>query len=195
MAGTTYVQCGGHNLQRSEFHISPFSAAKREDVMRRVLMLFPVVVAVVACAKTETPPAAAAKSDTGMAPATAPAVAPTVAPALTEADVAGTWKGTNMPMGSDSVVAKWTQVCAAGSCKGTVEGSKVAIHAAYTMSGDSAVGVSKPFASPAAKGAKVIDTWVVRVKGDTATGTGAMKLASKPDSVVMAYHFAGSRAH
>jgi hypothetical protein len=154
-------------------------------------MLIPAVVVVVACAKTETPPAATAATDTAMAPAMAPAIAP----ALTEADVAGTWKGTNMPIGSDSVVAKWTQVCAAGSCKGTVEGSKVKIQAAYTMSGDSAVGVSQPFASPAAKGAKVIDTWVVRVKGDAATGTGAMKLASKPDSVVMAYHFAGSRAH
>jgi hypothetical protein len=159
--------------------------------MRRVLKLIPVVVAVLACAKTETPAADSTKSDTAMAPAMAPAVAP----ALTEADVAGTWKGTNMPMGSDSVFAKWTQVCGAGSCKGTVEGSKVTIQAAYTMGGDSAVGVSQPFASPAAKGAKVIDTWVVRVKGDTATGTGAMKLASKPDSVVMAYHFAGTRAH
>jgi hypothetical protein len=182
-----YVRCGGHNLQRSEFHTSPFSAAKREGVMRRVLMIVPVVVAVAACAKTETPAA-----DT--AAAMAPAVAPAAAPAMTEADVVGTWKGTNMPMGSDSVVAKWTQVCAAGSCKGTVEGSKVTIQAAYTLSGDSAVGVSQPFASPAAKGAKVIDNWVVRVKGDSATGTGAMKLASKPDSVVMRYHFAGSRA-
>jgi hypothetical protein len=163
--------------------------------MRRVLKFIPVVAVVLACAKTETPAADSAKSDTAMAPAMAPAAAPAVAPALTEADVAGTWKGTNMPMGSDSVVAKWTQVCAAGSCKGTVEGSKVTMHAAYTMSGDSAVGVSQPFASPAAKGAKVIDTWVVRVHGDTATGTGAMKLASKPDSVVMAYHFAGTRAH
>lgn len=152
--------------------------------MRRVLMLVPVVLAVVACAKTETPPAA--NSDTAMASATAPA--------MTEADVAGTWKGTNMPMGSDSVVARWTQVCAAGSCEGTVEGSKETTQSAYTISGDSAVGVSQPFSDPAVKGAKVIDTWVVRVKDGTATGTGAMKLASKPDSVVMRYHFAGTRA-
>jgi hypothetical protein len=150
-------------------------------------MLLSVVVAVVACAKTETPPADTANA--AMAPAPAPAPAPTI----TETDVAGTWKGTSMPMGSDSVVAKWTQVCAAGSCKGTVEGNKVTIQAAYTISGDSAVGVSQPYTDPSVKGGKLIDTWVVRVAGDNATGTGAMKLASKPDSVVMRYHFAGSR--
>lgn len=155
--------------------------------MRRVLKLFPVVLAVVACAKTETPPA-----DT--AAAMAPAVAPAPAPAMTEADVAGTWKGTTMPMGSDSVVAKWTQVCGAGVCDGTSEGSTVKIHAAYTLSGDSSVGVSQPYSDPAVKGGKVIDTWVVRVKDGNATGTGHMNLASKPDSVVMRYHFAGSRA-
>jgi len=154
--------------------------------MRRVVMMITVVAAVAACAKTETPPADTATSGAAMAPA--------MAPAMTEADVAGTWKGTSMPIGSDSVVAKWTQVCAAGSCKGTVEGSKVTIQATYTMSGDSAVGVSQPYSDPAIKGGDVIDTWVVRVTGNNATGTGAMKLASKPDSVVMRYRFAGSRA-
>ena len=150
-------------------------------------MLTLVVVAVVACAKKEAPPANVATSDTGMAPA--------MAPAMTEAEIAGTWKGTSMPMGSDSVVSKWTTVCAAGSCKGTTEGSKVTVQWAYTMSGDSAVGVSQPYSDPAVKGGKVIDTWVARATGDNVTGTGATKLASKPDSVVIRYHFAGSRTH
>ena len=153
--------------------------------MSRVLMLIPVVAGVMACAKTETPPANVAKSDTAMAPA--------MAPAITEADMAGTWKGTSMPMGSDSVVAKWTTVCAAGSCKGKNEGSKVTVQWAYTMSGDSAVGVSEPYSDPSAKGKQVIDTWVARVSGGNVTGTGVTKLASKPDSVVMRYRFAGSR--
>ena len=43
------------------------------------------------------------------------------------------------------------------------------------------------------KGARLIDSWVVHFSGDNATGTGAMKLASKPDSVVMRYSFTGSR--
>ena len=160
--------------------------------MRRLWMVIPVVVVLAACAKKEAPPA-----DTSMAvapPAAAP-MAPAPAAALTEANVAGTWKGTSSPVGSDSVVAKWTQVCAAGSCKGTREGSKVTIIAAYTLAGDSSVGVSQPYSEPSMKGAKLIDTWVAHINGDNATGTGAAKLASKPDSIVSRYHFAGSRTH
>jgi hypothetical protein len=43
------------------------------------------------------------------------------------------------------------------------------------------------------KGGKIIDTWIVHFNGESASGTGAMKLAAKPDSVVMAYKFTGSR--
>ncbi len=153
--------------------------------MHRSLKLIPVFIVVIACAKTETP------ADTTAA--MAPEPAPEMAPALTEADVAGTWKGTSKPMGSDSVIAKWTSVCAAGSCKGTNEGSNVTIQWAYTVSGDSSVGVSQPYSDPTVKGGKVIDTWVARVKGDNVTGTGSMALASKPDSVLMRYSFAGTR--
>ena len=121
------------------------------------------------------------------------AMAPAMAAALTETDVAGTWTGTSTPIGSDSVISKWTSVCAAGSCKGTSEGSDVTIQWAYTISGDSSVGVSQPYSDPGVKGRQVIDTWVARVTGDNVSGTGAMTLASKPDSVVMSYRFAGSR--
>jgi hypothetical protein len=150
--------------------------------MRRVLNFIPVVLVAVACAKTETPPA-----DTA-------AIAPAPAQAVAESDVAGTWTGTSTPIGSDSVIARWTQVCAAGSCRGTSEGRNVTVSSTYTLSGDSAVGVSKPYVDPTMKGARIIDTWVVHFNGDNASGTGAMKLASKPDSIVMRYQFAGSRA-
>jgi len=151
-------------------------------------MVIPVLVVLAACAKKETPPA-----DTAAA-VVAPPMAPPPAPAVTEAEAAGTWKGTSSPMGSDSVVSRWTQVCSAGTCKGTVEGSKLTVVAKYTLAGDSAVGTSTPYADPSRKGVKVIDTWIVHFNGDNVTGTGATKLASKPDSVVMAYHFTGSRA-
>jgi hypothetical protein len=141
-----------------------------------------------ACAKTETPPA-----DTTAAMAPAPEAAPAMAAPVTETEVAGTWKGTSKMEGSDSVVSKWTQVCGAGKCKGTSEGSKVVALATYTLAGDSAVGVTAAYSNPDIKGGKVIDTWVVHFKGENATGTGAMKLASKPDSVVMRYTFEGSR--
>jgi hypothetical protein len=99
-------------------------------------------------------------------------------------------------MGSDSVVAHWTQVCGAGKCTGTsAEDKKSTVHSTYTLAGDSAVGVSEPFASAAMKGTKIIDTWTVHFSGDNASGTGAQKLASKPDSIVMAYKFTGSKQH
>ena len=141
--------------------------------MRRMWMLLPVVVAIVACKKTETP---AADTAGATAAAVAPAPTPVAAVAVTETGIAGTWKGTSTPMGSDSVVAKWTQVCAAGTCKGTTEGSRVTVVATYTLAGDSAVGVSKPYADPTRKGTKVIDTWIVHFSGDQATGTGGRSL-------------------
>lgn len=157
--------------------------------MRRVLILLSVAAVAVACAKKEEAPPAA---DTTAA--MAPAPAPAAAPALTEADVAGTWKGTSSPMTSDSVVSHWTTVCAAGKCTGTSTEDKTKIHYTYTMSGtDSIMGVSEPYAGP--KGVKMIDSWTVHISGDNVTGTGAQKLASKPDSVVMAYKFMGSRQH
>ncbi|MEO7502599.1 MAG: hypothetical protein ABIW94_08170 [Gemmatimonadaceae bacterium] len=155
--------------------------------MRRTLNLIPVVIALIACAKTETPPA-----DTAAAMAPEPAAMAPVA--VTETDVAGTWTGTSKAEGSDSVVSKWTQVCAAGKCKGTNEGSKAVVNSTYTLAGDSAVGTTTPYSNPMmAKGAKIVDTWVSHINGENVTGTGAMKLASKPDSVVMRYSFTGSR--
>jgi hypothetical protein len=145
--------------------------------MRRVLLLIPLLIG---CAKTET-----ADTDSAMAPA--------MATALTDADVAGTWKGTSMMAGSDSVVAHWTQVCGGGTCRGTSEESKDTVVSTYTLSGDSAIGVSQPYVDAAMPGVQVIDNWVVHLQGGTATGTGRMTLASKPDSVVFSYRFQGSR--
>jgi hypothetical protein len=162
-----------------------FRPAKREDIMYRALKLIPVVVAVVACAKTEKPAADTTQSVAETAPA--------AAPAMTEADIAGTWKGTTTPMESDSVLSNWTTVCAAGTCKGTSDRSKVTVTWAYTMAVDSAVGVSQPYSDPSVKGGRVIDTWVARISAGNVTGTGHTNLASKPDSVVMLYRFAGSR--
>jgi hypothetical protein len=181
-AETRYFGGGGQNPKRSEPHTSPFSAAKRENVMRRVMILISVAAVAIACAKKEAPPV-----DTGTA------MAPAAAPALTDADVSGTWKGTSTPMESDSVMSRWTMVCGAGKCTGTIEGSKDPYIATYTISGDSTIGVSQPYSDPAVKGGKVIDTWVGHFSGANVTGTGAAKLASKPDSVVSRYRWSGTR--
>ena len=154
--------------------------------MRSALNLIPILVAFAACGRNDNPPVDAANIDTAMTPA--------MATAITENDVAGTWKGNSTPEGSDSVIARWTTVCAAGTCKGTNEGSDLTIQWAYTLAGDSSVGVGQPYAPPEFKGAKVVDTWVARVRGDSVIGTGRMALAAKPDSVVTRYRFAGTRS-
>jgi hypothetical protein len=142
--------------------------------MRYKLLLIPLVV--VACAKGEqAQPNAAA--NTG----------------LTDAAVAGTWTGTAMPVGSDSVVARWTQVCGSGSCVGTTEGTTDTTRATYTIAGDSVMGTAGAHPSAMAGGAMVTDSWVVHPSGDSATGTGTIRLADKPDSIVLQYHFQGTR--
>jgi hypothetical protein len=144
--------------------------------MRRALLLIPLVV--VACSKAQQ-----SQENTGSMGAMA----------LTDADVAGTWTGTSMPIGSDSVITHWTQVCANGACTGTSQEMADTIRSTYTLSGDSAVGKSAPFADPNMGGANVIDMWVARPTGGNVVGTGAFVLADNPDSVLARYHFEGSR--
>lgn len=146
--------------------------------MRYGWLLIPLVV--VACAKGEQ----AQENAEEAAPA---------APALTDAAVAGTWTGVGMAMGSDSVLMHWTQVCANGSCVGTVEGTTDTSRATYTIDGDSVMGTSSPYAASMAGGAMVTDSWVVRPVGDSATGTGLLRLADTPDSVLIRYQIQGTR--
>ena len=148
--------------------------------MRRLILAVPFFL--LACARAETPPADSA------ALATTP-------PALTDADVAGTWTGTVTPEGSDSVMAHWTQICAAGTCRFTTqEAPKDTMTATYVIEGDSVRATSLPYSDAmVAKGAMIIDTWVARVSGGQVTGHGMAKLADKPDSVVMRYRFTGTR--
>jgi hypothetical protein len=146
--------------------------------MRRAWMLIPFVIG---CAKTETK-----KVDSA-------AMAPPMPAALTDADIAGTWKGTAMLAGTDSVISRWTQICAAGTCRGTAEGQKDTIPSTYTLMADSAMGKTQPYSDPAIPKVKVIDQWTFRLKDGKGVGTGMFTLASKPDSVVMRYRFEGSR--
>jgi len=142
--------------------------------MRRLLLLLPLLVA---CAKGEN-----AQTDTAAAGSMA----------LTDADVAGTWTGTSMPLGSDSVIVQWTQICGAGTCKAIIEGMPDTVVSTYTIAGDSVMGTAGPYDNPIA-GASVMDSWTVHPHGDSATGTGMMRLADMPDSVVLRYHVVGTR--
>lgn len=114
--------------------------------------------------------------------------------ALTDADIAGTWTGTAMMEGTDSVFAHWTQVCGGGTCRGTSQEAPDTILSTYTLEADSSMGVAAAVANPDLGGAMVVDHWVARISGGTVSGTGWMTLADKPDSVVMRYRFSGTKA-
>jgi hypothetical protein len=143
--------------------------------MRRYLLVLPILFA---CAKAETPPADSA----AMAPA-----------ALTEADVAGNWSGSLMAEGSDSVIATWTDSCGGGTCRLVASTAPDTVVFTYTLSGDSSMYSAAPHKSAAAGGAMVTDAGVARISGTQITGSGALRLADKPDSVVMRYRFTGTK--
>ena len=147
--------------------------------MRRFLLAVPFILA---CAGSETPPADSA------AAATTPA-------ALTDADISGTWTGTAMAEWTDSIISHWTQVCGAGTCRGTSQESPVdTAIATYVLEADSARGTTQPFADKNLGGTMVIDNWVARISGNQVTGTGRFTLASKPDSVLGRYRFVGTKS-
>ena len=148
--------------------------------MRGALLVVPMAFVMLACGAKEEPAA-----DTSAATA-APAPA-----GLTEADVAGTWTGTSMMEGSDSVVVRWKQVCGGGTCKGTAEGQADTVTSTYTLSADSSIGVSQPYMEPVVK-AQVVENWVARVTGNSVNGSNVLKLAGT-DSVIARMRFTGTR--
>ena len=150
--------------------------------MRRIVLLIPFLFA---CGKSETPAA-----DTAAA---AVAAAPPAPAALTEADVAGKWAGTSTYEAPDTGSVKWTQMCAAGTCKGMLEGQKDTMTSTYVISGDSCMGTGAAMMDPILK-KKITDHWVVHLRDGKVVGTGENRLADKPDSVVHRYRFEGSRA-
>jgi hypothetical protein len=146
--------------------------------MRKLLLAVPLFLA---CGGAEETP-----------PADEPAAA--MAPALTEADVAGTWTGTGMIAGTDSVFTHWTQVCAAGTCRGTsTETPNDTIVSTYVIDADSSVGTAGPVPEPTMGGVMVMDRWVARISNGMVNGTGTITLADRPDSVVMRYTFSGTK--
>ena len=147
--------------------------------MRPALMLLPFLV--LACAKSETPQSDSTAMTAGGA-------------MLTEADLAGTWTGVAKIAGTDSIISHWTQICAAGTCRGTSqEDMKDTIPSTYTIMGDSSVGQTQPYVAPAMGAAQVVDHWTARIAGGKVTGTGHFTLASNPDSVVSRYTFEGAK--
>ncbi len=151
--------------------------------MRKAFFLAAVLVA---CAKVETPP-----SDT------ASAMAPAPPRNLTAADIAGSWNGTSMMAGSDSVTSKWV-VTSTSDSTGTLtyEGSKTPIAFTSVMDADSTIATSVPFVQPGGKAnaPKVMFRSVGRMQDGKLVGTSELMLAAKHDSIVAKRTFVATKA-
>jgi len=112
-------------------------------------------VALLACAKSETPKADTTTPAAAAAPAAAPA-AP-AAPAISLADVAGTWEGKVMPMDKDTAVATTTVVATATKEGWTMKlsnGESVPLTVGE-VAGDSIIVTAGAFKSAVKKGQQV----------------------------------------
>lgn len=148
--------------------------------MRKVLLLLPLALA---CAKSET----AQTDTTPMAMAPAP---------LTANDVAGTWNGTVMREGSDSVVLRWTIISTTPpEFKMVFEGSPDTLTLTSSFDADSMFTTSPPYDDPSTPTKEmVIFRSVGRLQDGKLVGTSTVMLADKPDSVVARSRWEGTRA-
>lgn len=151
--------------------------------MRKVLLL-PLVLWACGGAK-EAPPADAA--------ATMPA-------ALTVTDVTGSYVGTTMANGTDSVLSTWTSVAmtnASGGLEGKLMDAKAPTDSvAFTgvLSADSVIWSSVPFIPAGAPAGSPQMKWVAvgHVMGNSWTGT-AVTMNAATDSVVQNSHWTATR--
>lgn len=105
---------------------------------------------------------------------------------LTATELTGTWSGTTMAEGSDSVLNRFTVISATGmDSKTIIEGSKDTVQVTHTIDADSVVATSAPYTDPSAPVKQPVTFRAVgRMVGGKLVGTTTLTLASKPDSVV-----------
>ena len=153
----------------------------------RKIMLLAAPLLLVACKKEEP-----AKTET----AAAAAVTPPAPANLTAADISGTWKGMTKPETGDSVLNRWTVVSVNDSTsKFVMEGSKDSVVTKVALSADSMIATSAPHMDPAvSKKSKVVFVAVGHLKDGKLSGTSAVHLADKPDSVLMRSRWEATRA-
>ena len=157
--------------------------------MRTTLLLASLTVAVLACgSRDET-----ANVDSGVAATPGAPAAPATGGTLNESDIAGTWHGRAMGVDSDTVIARFTQTCGNGRCRGMLEGATDSTSATtYRLEGDSLVGGSAAYQHPDF-GVQVVDAVVLRMMGDSLVGTGVVRMADR-DSVLARMRLVATRA-
>lgn len=118
---------------------------------------------------------------------TATDTAATASPAaLSAADLVGTWNGTTMMEGTDSVVARWTVMSETGTeGRAVFEGAPDTIMFTHSFDADSFVAMSTPYTDRTMAGTPQVTTRAVgRLIAGKLVGTSTTMLASNPDSVV-----------
>ena len=149
--------------------------------MRKVLLL-PMLVLAVGCAKEP-------KVEAPAAPA-----------ALTVTDVTGSYAGSTMANGTDSVLSTWTSVAmtnASGGLEGKLMDAKAPTDSvAFTgvLSADSVIWSSAPFIPAGAPAGTPQMKWVAvgHVSGNSWTGT-AVTMIAATDSVTQNSHWMATR--
>jgi hypothetical protein len=102
---------------------------------------------------------------------------------LSAGDVEGTWSGTSMMEGSDSVVARWTTTSRGNEGHIVWEGTTDSIPFTTTFAGDSMIVVSQAYAPPGGGQQETFRT-VGRLQGGRLVGTATNHPAGNPDSVI-----------
>lgn len=138
--------------------------------MLKALLL---AVALVACTTND-----AARTDSAAGAVATPAT-------LTAADIAGTWSGTTMAEGSDSVVNRWTSIRESDNAgKYVAENSPDTVSYTVVYDADSMVVTSQPFTTSANPNTQVVFRSVGRLRDGRLVGTSTTMLAANRDSVV-----------
>jgi hypothetical protein len=157
--------------------------------MRTTLLLASLMVAAVACGGRDD----AANADSGVAATPATPAAPATGGTLSESDIAGIWHGHAMGVDSDTVIARFTQTCGNGRCRGLLEGAADSTSATtYRLEGDSLVAASAAYRHPDF-GVQVVDAVVLRMRGDSLVGMGVVRMADR-DSVLARMRLVATRA-
>lgn len=136
--------------------------------MRRTLTLAVAALALVACSKPDKP---------AEQPAAATPAPPPAPPPLTNADLAGTWDATGMPMTKDTVVVTLTMMnTPTGDSSYTMVGGQKVPATRRVLDGDSIVTETGAFKSAVRKGMQVTSTrTVLRLRDGKLVGTIAAK--------------------
>jgi hypothetical protein len=145
----------------------------------RKLLLGAVLLA--ACAKGDAPATDTMAMDTAARTTT-----------LSAADVEGTWSGSTMMEGSDSVVSRWTATGRGSEGALVYEGTTDSIRYTTTFDGDSMVVVSQPHSSPVDQ-QQVTFRSVGRLQGGRLVGTATNHPAGNADSVIVRSRWEATR--